>query len=178
MMIGLLKTTLGRVGLATVVTASLLAALDVKPAQAQAAYGSYVGAGGTLGLNDDDDGDGDGIGLVISGRYKLLAVPISLRAQAFLLNGDLALVPTVSYDFPVSFQTDVYLGAGVSIPTGDDASPVGDETAFVLQPGIDFAVPGSNLVVFGNAIFAFDAFEDGGGTATAVQAGVGWQFGN
>ncbi|MDV3351258.1 hypothetical protein D0962_18295 [Leptolyngbyaceae cyanobacterium CCMR0082] len=177
-MISLLKTMLGRLGLATVVTAALLAALDVKPVQAQAAYGSYVGAGGTLGLNDDDDGDGDGLGLVISGRYKLLAVPISLRAQAFLLNGDLALVPTVSYDFPVSFQTDVYLGAGVSIPTGDDASPVGDETAFVLQPGIDFAVPGSNLVVFGNAIFAFDAFDDGGGTATAVQAGVGWNFGN
>ena len=177
-MISLLKTMLGRLGLATVVTAALLAALDVEPVQAQAAYGSYVGAGGTLGLNDDDDGDGDGLGLVISGRYKLLAVPISLRAQAFLLNGDLALVPTVSYDFPVSFQTDVYLGAGVSIPTGDDASPVGDETAFVLQPGIDFAVPGSNLVVFGNAIFAFDAFDDGGGTAAAVQAGVGWNFGN
>ena len=42
----------------------------------------------------------------------------------------------------------------------------------------DFAIPASNLVVFGNAIFAFDAFEDGGGTATAVQAGVGWNFGN
>ncbi|NEQ50348.1 MAG: porin family protein [Leptolyngbya sp. SIO3F4] len=176
-MIGLLKTMLGRLGLVSIATTVLVAALDVKPAQAQAAYGSYVGLGGTVGLNDDDNGEGDGFGMVISGRYKLLAVPISLRAQAFLFNGDLALVPTVSYDFPVSFQTDVYLGAGVSIPTGDDASPVGDETAFVLQPGIDFAVPGSNLVVFGNAIFAFDAFEDGG-TATAVQAGVGWNFGN
>ena len=177
-MISLLKTTLGRLGLTALTAAALITTLDVKPAQAQAAYGSYVGLGGSLGLNDDDNGDGDGFGLVVSGRYKLLAVPISLRAQAFLLNGDLALVPTVSYDFPVSFQTDVYLGAGVSIPTGSDASPVGDETAFVLQPGIDFAVPGSNVVVFGNAIFAFDAFEDGGGTATAVQAGVGWNFGN
>ena len=177
-MIGLLKTTLGRLGVAALTATALMAVLDTKPAQAQAAYGSYVGAGGTLGLTDDDNGDGDGLGLVISGRYKLLAVPISLRAQAFLLNGDLALVPTVSYDFPVSFQTDIYLGAGLSIPTGDDASPVGDETAFVLQPGVDFALPGSNLVVFGNAIFAFDAFDDGGGTAAAVQAGVGWNFGN
>jgi hypothetical protein len=177
-MISLLKTTLGRLGLAAITATALVAALDVQPAKAQAAYGSYIGLGGSLGLNDDDNGDGDGLGLVISGRYKLLAVPISLRAQAFLLNGDLALVPTVSYDFPVSWQTDIYLGAGVSLPTGDDASPVGDETAFVLQPGIDFAIPSSNLVVFGNAIFAFDAFEDGGGTATAVQAGVGWNFGN
>lgn len=177
-MISLLKTTLGRLGLVAITATALATMLDVKPVKAQAAYGSYVGLGGSLGLNDDDNGDGDGLGLVISGRYKLLAVPISLRAQAFLLNGDLAIVPTVSYDFPVSWQTDVYLGAGVSLPTGDDASPVGDETAFVIQPGIDFAIPASNLVVFGNAIFAFDAFEDGGGTATAVQAGVGWNFGN
>lgn len=177
-MISLLKTTLGRLGLTVVAATALFTTLDVKPAQAQAAYGSYIGAGGSLGLSDDDFGDGDGLGLVISGRYKFLALPISARAQAFLLNGDLALVPTVSYDFPVSFQTDIYLGAGVSLPTGNDASPVGDQTAFVLQPGIDFAVPASNLVVFGNAIFAFDAFEDGGGTATAVQAGVGWNFGN
>lgn len=176
-MIGLLKTTLGRLGLAAVAAASLMTMLNAKPASAQAAYGSYVGAGGSLGINDDDNGDGDGLGLVISGRYKLFAVPISLRGQAFLLNGDLALVPTVSYDIPLTFQTDVYVGAGLSVPTGNDASPVGDQTAFVIQPGIDFAVPRSNLVVFGNAIFAFDAFEDGGGTATAIQAGVGWNLG-
>ena len=176
-MISLLKTTLGRLGLAAITAAVLVTALDVKPVQAQAAYGSYVGIGGGLGLNDDDNGDGDGLGLVVAGRYKLFAVPISLRGQAFLLNGDVALVPTVSYDIPITFQTDIYLGAGLSIPTGNDASPVGDQTAFVLQPGIDFAVPRSNVVVFGNAIFAFDAFEDGGGTATAIQAGVGWNFG-
>ena len=177
-MIGLLKTTLGRLGLATFTAATLVAALDTKPAQAQAAYGSYIGGGGSLGLTDEDNGDGDGLGVVISGRYKFLAVPLSVRAQAFLFNGDFALVPTVSYDFPVSFQTDLYIGAGLTLPTGNDASPVGDQVAFVLQPGVDFAVPGSDVVVFGNAIFAFDAFEDGGGTAAAVQAGVGWNFGN
>lgn len=175
-MTSLLK--IARLGVAAAAAAALVTLLDIRPVQAQAAYGSYVGAGGSLGLSEDDNGDGDGLGLVISGRYKFLVLPISVRAQAFLLNGDLALVPTVSYDFPVSFQTDVYLGAGISLPTGNDPSPVGDQTAFVLQPGVDFAVPGSNLVVFGNAIFAFDAFEDGGGTAAAVQAGVGWNFGN
>lgn len=176
-MISPLKTTLGRLGLATMAAATLMAVVNTKPANAQAAYGSYIGAGGSLGLSDDDNGDGDGLGLVVSGRYKLFAIPVSLRGQAFLFNGDVALVPTVSYDIPLSFQTDVYIGAGVSLPTGDDASPVGDQTAFVIQPGIDFAIPRSNLVVFGNAIFAFDAFDDGGGTATAIQAGVGWNFG-
>ena len=43
-MIGLLKTTLGRLGLAALTASALVAVLDVKPAQAQAAYGSYVGA--------------------------------------------------------------------------------------------------------------------------------------
>ncbi|MEM7065327.1 MAG: hypothetical protein AAF572_19465 [Cyanobacteria bacterium P01_B01_bin.77] len=176
-MVSLLKTMLGRLGLAAITAGALVAALDVQPARAQAAYGSYVGAGGSLGLTDDDNGDGDGLGMVVAGRYKLFAVPVSLRGQAFLFNGDLALVPTVSYDIPLTFQTDVYVGAGISLPTGNDASPVGDQTAFVIQPGIDFAVPRSNLVVFGNAIFAFDAFEDGGGTATAIQAGVGWNLG-
>ncbi|MEO1401057.1 MAG: hypothetical protein AAFV72_07325 [Cyanobacteria bacterium J06635_1] len=150
--------------------------LKAAPAQAQAAYGSYIGAGGALGLSNDDDGDGDGFGGVIAGRYKLLRLPISVRAQAFLFNGDVAVVPTVSYDYPINFQTDIYLGAGLSIPTGDDPSPVGDQTSFVIQPGVDYALPNSNLVIFGNAVFAFDAFEEGGGTATSIQGGVGYQF--
>lgn len=150
--------------------------LKAAPAQAQAAYGSYIGAGGALGLSNDDDGDGDGFGAVVAARYKLLELPISVRAQAFLFNGDVAVVPTVSYDYPISFQTDIYLGAGLSIPTGDNPSPVGDQTSFVIQPGVDFALPNSNLVIFGNAVFAFDAFEEGGGTATSVQGGVGYQF--
>ncbi|MEM8806086.1 MAG: hypothetical protein AAGF01_08675 [Cyanobacteria bacterium P01_G01_bin.38] len=150
--------------------------LKAAPAQAQAAYGSYIGAGGALGLSNDDDGEGDGFGAVVAARYKLLELPISVRAQAFLFNGDVAVVPTVSYDYPISFQTDIYLGAGLSIPTGDDPSPVGDQTSFVIQPGVDFALPNSNLVIFGNAVFAFDAFEEGGGTATSIQGGVGYQF--
>lgn len=150
--------------------------LKAAPAQAQAAYGSYIGAGGALGLSNDDDGDGDGFGAVVAGRYKFLRLPISVRAQAFLFNGDVAVVPTVSYDYPINFQTDVYIGAGLSIPTGDEPSPVGDQTSFVIQPGVDYALPNSNLVIFGNAVFAFDAFEEGGGTATSIQGGVGYQF--
>lgn len=176
MVTDLVKRLFGFTAAAALSATALVVASD-RPAQAQAAYGSYVGAGGTLGLSDDDNGEGDGLGLVVAGRYKFLELPISVRGQAFLFNGDVALVPTVSYDFPVSFDTDIYLGAGVSLPLGDDPSPVGDQTAFVIQPGIDYTVPNSNLVIFGNAIFAFDAFEDGGGTATAVQAGVGWNLG-
>jgi hypothetical protein len=73
---------------------------------------------------------------------------------------------------------DAYVGAGVSFPTssGGIPSPVGDQFAFVLQPGVDYAIPNSNMVVFGNAIFAFDAYSEGGGMATSLQGGLGIQF--
>ncbi|MGB3295398.1 MAG: hypothetical protein WBB01_20640 [Phormidesmis sp.] len=137
------------------------------PVQAQAAYGSYVGAGAGIGFGDDSN-----LSLVLTGRYNVLELPISIRGTAFIGDGS-AFVPTVSYDFPLNFNTEVYLGAGISLV--NDGSPVGDETAFVLQPGVDYTLSESNLVIFGNAIFAIGG-ESGGGTATSVQGGVGVQF--
>ncbi|HEY9879676.1 MAG TPA: hypothetical protein V6D29_14555 [Leptolyngbyaceae cyanobacterium] len=147
-------------------------------AQAQVAYGSYVGVGGALGLtNDAATGNGSNFSGVIAGRYRFLEIPVSLRAQAFLFGGNFAFVPTVSYDVPLSWNTDAYLGAGVSFASGgDNPSPVGNKTAFVLQPGLDYMFPNSNLVAFGNAIFAFDAYERGNNMAISVQGGVGIQF--
>jgi hypothetical protein len=141
-----------------------------KPAQAQVAYGSYVGVGPTVGLSD-----GAQIGGVIAARYKLLESPISFRAQA-LVGQSTALVPTVSYDFPLNWQTDAYLGAGLVFAGGDSPSPVGNKISFALQPGIDYVVPNSNTVIFGNAIIAFDAYRNGGGTALSLQGGVGLRF--
>ena len=148
--------------------------VSTEAANAQAAYGSYVGVGVGLGLSSDDDGDGDGIAAVIAGRYRFLRVPVSLRAQAFIGDG-FAIVPTVSYDYPLNWNTDIYLGAGVSF-TGDEPSVLGDQTAFVLQPGIDYMFPNSRFAAFGNAVIAFDAFREGGGTAVSLQGGVGYQF--
>ncbi|PSN13689.1 hypothetical protein C7293_14880 [filamentous cyanobacterium CCT1] len=155
------------------------AAIAPEAAQAQVAYGSYVGVGAGVGLTSDAaTGQGGGVQGVISGRYRLLRYPVSLRAQAFLFGGDFAFVPTVSYDVPLSWNTDVYVGAGASFVSGGDDNPsnVGDKTSFVLQPGIDYLFPNSNLVAFGNAIFAFDAYRQGGNMAISVQGGVGLQF--
>jgi hypothetical protein len=138
------------------------------PVNAQAAYGSYVGIGGGVGFGG---GDTD-LALVLNGRYKILELPVSIRGTAFIGEGS-AFVPTVSYDYPLNFNTEVYLGAGLSL--AGDGSPVGDKTAFVLQPGVDYTMTDSNLVLFGNAIFAIGG-QEGGGTATAVQGGVGVQF--
>lgn len=108
-------------------------------------------------------------------RYKLLESPISFRAQA-LVGQNTAVVPTVSYDLPLNWQTDAYLGAGLVLTGGNSASPVGDKISFALQPGIDYVVPNSNTVLFGNAIIAFDAYRNGGGATVSVQGGVGLRF--
>ncbi|NES99807.1 MAG: hypothetical protein F6K62_07180 [Sphaerospermopsis sp. SIO1G2] len=153
------------------VTGSILnLAVNIQPGQAQVAYGSYVGVGPTVGLSE-----GSQIGGVLAFRYKLLETPVSFRAQALIGDGT-AVVPTVSYDLPLNWQTDAYLGAGLVLASGDSPSPVGNKITFALQPGIDYVVPNSNTVIFGNAIIAFDAYRNNGGTAVSLQGGVGLRF--
>ncbi|MBE9216846.1 hypothetical protein IQ247_30050 [Plectonema cf. radiosum LEGE 06105] len=151
-------------------SSSLSVALLAKPAQAQVAYGSYVGVGPTVGISD-----GAQIGGVLAVRYKLLETPISFRTQA-LVGESTAVVPMVSYDVPLNWQTDAYLGAGLVLAGGDTPSPVGNKISFALQPGVDYMVPNSNTVIFGNAIIAFDAYRDKSGAAVSVQGGVGLRF--
>lgn len=155
------------------------ATIAPESAEAQVAYGSYVGIGAGVGLtNDAATGQGSGVQGVLAGRYRLLRYPVSVRAQAFIFGGQFAFVPTVSYDVPLSWNTDVYVGAGAAFTGGGSNNPsvVGDKTSFVLQPGVDYLFPNSSLVAFGNAIFAFDAYSQGGNMAISVQGGVGIQF--
>jgi len=152
-----------------------IAAIAPEPVLAQAAYGSYIGVGPTLGIANDNNGGGQQVGGVIAVRYKFLEIPISLRTQALIGSGT-AVVPTISYDIPLNWQTDAYVGAGVAFGSGDTPSPVGDKTSFAIQPGIDYVIPNSSAVIFGNAIIAFDAYRNGGGTAFSLQGGLGLQF--
>lgn len=153
---------------------ALLASV-VQPVSAQAAYGSYIGVGPAVGVSQDATDEGRQLGGVIAVRYKILEAPFSLRTQAFI-GENTAVVPSVSYDVPLSWQTDAYIGAGLVFTNGNTPSPVGDQVSFALQPGIDYVLPNSNTVIFGNAVIAFDAFRNGGGNAVSVQGGVGLRF--
>lgn len=151
--------------------------LNPTAVSAQAAYGSYIGVGGSVGLTDGGMDGGDSAGGVIAVRYKFLEAPVSLRGQV-LIGEATAFVPTVSYDIPLSWQTDFYLGAGAAIQDSDTSySPIGNQTSFVLQPGFDFTLEDSNLVIFTNALIAFDAYKNSNDTAASIQAGVGVNFG-
>ncbi|MEL6779671.1 MAG: hypothetical protein AAFO06_20720 [Cyanobacteria bacterium J06597_16] len=148
-------------GFASVAAGGLMMALSLQaPANAQAAYGSYIGIGPAFG-------DGE-LGVAINARYNILELPISIRGAAFLGEGS-AFVPTVSYDFPLNFNTEIYVGAGVAFAS--DGSVMGDGTSFVIQPGVDYTMTNSDLVFYGNAVVPF-----GGDTTTAIQGGVGYQF--
>jgi hypothetical protein len=167
--------TTGMLALSAIAT--MVTLFNAPAASAQAAYGSYVGVGGSLGLTNGSQDEPRRGGGVVAVRYNILELPISLRAQA-LISDSTAIVPTVSYDIPLNWQTTAYIGAGVAIQTSSSStSPVGNKTSFAIQPGIDYVIPNSNLVVFGNAVIAFDAYRDGGGTAAAIQGGLGWNFG-
>ncbi|GAB4292843.1 MAG: hypothetical protein Fur0025_28800 [Oscillatoriaceae cyanobacterium] len=147
--------------------------LPQKPVNAQAAYGSYIGVGGSFGLTEAR-GEDTVDGVVIAARYKFLRLPVSLRAQGLIGGDGSAFVPTISYDLPITWQADVYLGAGGAFVTGQ--TPVGDRNSFAIQPGIDYAIPNSSLVLFGNAIIAFDAYRRDDKTAVSLQGGIGLQF--
>jgi hypothetical protein len=152
---------------------------DPSSVSAQAAYGSYIGVGGSVGLTDGGLEDGEAAGGVVALRYRFSEqVPLSIRAQA-LISDTTAIVPTLSYDIPLNWYTDAYIGAGIAIQdadVGEEPSPVGEQTSFVIQPGIDYNVPRSRLVIFGNAIIAFDAYRNSSDAAAALQAGVGLRF--
>ncbi|HEY9653921.1 MAG TPA: hypothetical protein V6C50_00375 [Crinalium sp.] len=165
-------TLLGGAGLAVGITLASSSAV-----MAQAAYGSYVGAGVAVGLSDGDaGGEPSRTSGVIAARYKFLKLPVSIRAQA-LVGRRTTIVPTVSYDFPINWRTDAYIGVGAAVPLDDDrTTPLGNKTSFAIQPGIDYVLPNSQLVVFGNAVIAFDAYRQGGNNATSIQAGVGLRF--
>ena len=165
-------------GLLTSLGIALLAPAVTPSAEAQPAYGSYLGVGASFGLNNGNVNAGETAktSILLTGRYKFLEVPISIRAQA-MIGSSTAVVPTVSYDIPLNFDTDLYVGAGVALANTADTTPVGNKNSFVIQPGVDFAIPNTNFVLFGNVIFAFDAYRNAPGvTATSVQTGLGFRF--
>ena len=146
------------------------------PANAQAAYGSYLGAGAGFNVtNNGIPGSEDSTSGLLAVRYKFLRAPISLRTQVLVGGDGIAVVPTVSYDFPINWQTDAYVGAGASIVKGNTTA-VGNKNSFVIQPGIDYALPNTSLSLFTNAIIAFDGYRSNNGTAISIQGGAGLRF--
>jgi hypothetical protein len=146
------------------------------PVQAQAAYGSYIGAGPAFGVTSRSaPNENANTSASFAVRYKFLQAPISIRSQVLVGGNGVAIVPTVSYDVPISWQADAYVGAGAAVVKGD-RTPVGNNGGFVIQPGIDYSLPNSNLMLYTNAIISFGAYRSSGGVGASIQAGAGLRF--
>lgn len=172
--------------LKTVAMASVASVLAVAPlflsanaasAQPTGMTGSYLGGGLSIGVTDggnDDDEDAD-LGGNVQGRYDFTQAPVSLRG-AWLFGGDSsAIVPSISYDLPVSNNANIYAGVGYSFVTDDGVSQLGDQDTVVLTTGVEGAVA-RNVVLYGDVKLGLDAYQDSSDAAVSLQVGAGYRF--
>ncbi|MBW4697322.1 MAG: hypothetical protein KME03_05365 [Aphanocapsa lilacina HA4352-LM1] len=143
---------------------------------AYAQTAAYLGGGLSAGLTGGSGpGEGSSTGGMVTGRYAL-PVPVRLSLRGDVLFGrKTAFVPTLSIDLP--FEGNLLsLGAGASIATaGDDASPLGSRSAFVLRTGFDRFIEDSSLVLVSSFLVGFGAYSDSG-TAVAFNVGLAVGF--
>lgn len=147
-----------------------LAQTTVSPGRSTQSGSSYVGIGGNIGIGTGDTALGRGSFAVIS---KIgLTQNFSVRPSVLFGDSTTILVP-VTYDFsfgegPTSnlgFSAAPYLGAGVSISTGNNSN-----VGFLLTGGID--VPLSSQFTATAAVNASLS----GNTAVGILVGVGYNF--
>jgi hypothetical protein len=126
--------------------------------------GSYIGVGVAA----------DGSGADVAGTFRWDLKPVSIRATAVgACEGSLCatlFIPTVTYDFGISKNANIYAGVGGSaISISDSNSSVSLGTGAVLQAGAEGAIS-QNVVLYGDGTY----FTNGGGTIWKV--GAGWKF--
>ncbi|NJL22195.1 MAG: porin family protein [Leptolyngbyaceae cyanobacterium SM1_3_5] len=161
--------------LAAVVVAPMVAA---RPATAlpTGMEGTYVGAGVSAGVLSGD-GQDTPFGGTIQGRIDVPNLPISARGAVLFTDDTSAIVPTLTYDLPISSRANIYAGAGYSFVDSDgvEASPLGNQDSFVLTAGAETEVA-PRVVVFGDAKLGFDAYQASSDPALALQVGAGFRF--
>mgnify|MGYP001798098700 CR=1 FL=1 len=161
---------------------SLVAAASIILAGGMAAAqtgmdGSYVGAGIAAGATSGGQGDDDALfGGNVQARYAIPETPISARA-AVLFGGDAtAIMPLLTYDAPIAENTNVYFGAGYSWITDEgDNTPLGNRNAAVITLGAESEISDS-LILYGDAKWGIDAYENSSADAVSFQTGLGYRF--
>ncbi len=150
--------------------------INPKPTGTNAAYlGAGISAGvtngGSLNYNDDAQFGGN-----VQGRYAIPRTPISARG-ALLFGGDtVSVIPSLSYDIPVSNNTNLYLGAGYSFVGKEGKStPLGNKDAVVLSTGVESQVT-NRVVLYGDVKVGLDAYKDSSAAASSIQAGAAYRF--
>ncbi|MEO0971102.1 MAG: outer membrane beta-barrel protein [Cyanobacteria bacterium J06639_18] len=161
----------------TLVASSILLSGGIAAAKPTGMDGSYIGAGVSAGVtNGGENNDAAVLGGNVQGRYAIPETPVSARG-AVLFGGDsTAIMPMLTYDVPIADNTNVYIGAGYSFVTDEgENSPLGNRDAAVITLGAESEVS-DRVVVYGDAKWGIDAYEDSSADAVSLQAGVGFRF--
>ncbi|BAZ05194.1 outer membrane beta-barrel protein [Calothrix sp. NIES-3974] len=161
----------------TLVATSILLCTSIAHAQPAGMDGNYIGAGISAGTTRDTVRDeGEVFGGNIQGRFVIPQTPVSVRG-AVLFGGDAtAIVPTVTYDVPVGKNTNLYVGGGYSFITSNGQhTQLGNRDAAVVTLGAESEVS-RNVIIYGDAKWAIDAYENSNGDALSFQTGVGLRF--
>ncbi len=116
--------------ISTLATIALTAAL-ISPLKASAEQwrnnASYIGGGIAAGAtNDRNLEDLSVLGGSIQGRLALKNTAISLRGAMLFGEDSNTIIPTISYDLPISGNANAYLGIGYSFVEEGKVSPLGD----------------------------------------------------
>lgn len=161
---------------AAVIVTSIVFSSEVVAAQV-GMNSNYIGAGISAGVTQGTGNDDDAVfGGNIQGRYAIPQTPISARA-AVLFGGDAAsIMPLLTYDAPIAEKTNLYLGGGYSFITNEgDTTQLGNRNAPVVTVGAESEVS-NDVIVYGDAKWAIDAYENSSGDAVSLQAGLGLRF--
>jgi Outer membrane protein beta-barrel domain len=171
----LVKLATSALAIASVVLSAGIASAQTVPAKGM--NGSYIGAGVSAGVtNGGQNEDAALLGGNVQGRYAIPNAPVSARGAVLFGGNAAAIMPMVTYDAPVSKNTNVYLGGGYSFVTDEGRSTqLGNKNAPVVTLGAESEVA-PNTVIYGDAKWGIDAYKDSAADALSLQAGVGYRF--
>lgn len=172
-----LKAIVTTSALATLAIAPLLLSANPAAAEIRGFDGSYIGAGPAAGAtNGGNSNDAATFGGNIQGRFAVPNTPVSVRGSVLFTDKTSALMPVLSYDLPVAPNTNVYAGVGYSfVQNPGTVTPLGNQNAVVLTTGVESEVV-KNIVVYGDAKYGINAYQNSSASALSFQAGLGYRF--
>ncbi len=156
---------------------SVILSGGIAAAQPTGMDGSYIGVGIAGGVTSGGQGnDGEVFGGNVQGRYAIPEASMSARG-AVLFGGDAAaIMPMLTVDTPIADNTNLYFGAGYSWITDEgDNTPLGNRNAAVITLGAESEVS-DRLIVYGDAKWGIDAYENSSADAVSLQGGLGYRF--
>lgn len=171
---------LAKLATATFVFASVVFSAGIASAQTAPTRGTnanYLGAGIAAGVtNGGQQNDAAKLGGNIQGRYTIPNAPVSVRGSVLFGGDATAAMPLLTYDVPVANNTNVYVGGGYSFVTEEGQNtPLGNKNAPVVTLGAEREIA-NNFVLYGDAKWGIDAYENSPADALSFQTGVGLRF--